>query len=115
MKPDTETWSRDSYDKHCYDDQESDPESVPGTIDAERMRRAAEIAQRAGKETVFHRPIDVVPDWKEAFDLLAGLGITRFFTSGQSPDVSDATDILGYDVYELNLDEYWQKSMDSAL
>ena len=65
-----------------------------GTIDLERTRRAAEIAQRPGKETVFHRAIDVVPDWKEAVDQLAELGITRILTSGQAPDVSDATDTI---------------------
>ena len=65
-----------------------------GTIDADRTRRVVEIAKRAGKETVFHRAIDVVPDWKEAVDLLADLGITRILTSGQVPDVSDATDTI---------------------
>ena len=65
-----------------------------GKIDLERTRRIAGIAQSAGKETVFHRAIDVVPDWKEAVDQLADLGITRILTSGQSPDVSDATDTI---------------------
>ena len=53
--------------------------TADGTIDLERTRRVAEIAQRAGKETVFHRAIDVVPDWKEAGDriqILPGAGIT---------------------------------------
>ena len=68
--------------------------TADGTIDLERTRRVAEIAQRAGKETVFHRAIDVVPDWKEAVDQLAELGITRILTSGQAPDVSDATDTI---------------------
>ena len=68
--------------------------TADGTIDLERTHRAAEIAQRAGKETVFHRAIDVVPDWKEAVDQLAELGITRILTSGQAPDVSDATDTI---------------------
>ena len=65
-----------------------------GRIDRERTRMIAEIAQYAGKETVFHRAIDVVPDWREAIDLLADLGITRILTSGQAPDVSDATDTV---------------------
>ena len=68
--------------------------TAEGRINLERTRRVAEIAQRAGKETVFHRAIDVVPDWKEAIDQLAELGITRILTSGQSPDVSDATDTI---------------------
>ena len=68
--------------------------SSEGRIDMERTGQIAEIAQRAGKETVFHRAIDVVPDWKQAVDLLSGLGITRILTSGQAPDVSDATDTI---------------------
>ena len=65
-----------------------------GRIDRERTRRIAEIAQSEGKETVFHRAVDVVPDWKEAVDLLADLKITRILSSGQAPDVSDATDTI---------------------
>ncbi|MBQ9662601.1 MAG: copper homeostasis protein CutC [Oscillospiraceae bacterium] len=68
--------------------------TADGRIDPERTRQIAEIAQKAGKETVFHRAIDVVPDWREAVDLLADLGITRILTSGQAPDVSDATDTI---------------------
>lgn len=59
-----------------------------GTINIERTRIIAEIAQAAGKETVFHRAIDVVPDWRRALDVLIELGITRVLTSGQQPDVS---------------------------
>ena len=62
-----------------------------GTLDVERTRALAELAQAAGKETVFHRAIDVAPDWREALDALIGLGITRVLTSGQEPDVSLAT------------------------
>lgn len=65
-----------------------------GTIDVERTRTIAEIAQSAGKETVFHRAIDVVPDWKRALDALIDLGITRVLTSGQEPDVSLGTDTV---------------------
>ena len=68
--------------------------TAEGEIDPERTRRLAGIAQRAGKESVFHRAIDVVPDWKKAVDLLADLGITRILTSGQAPDVSDAADTV---------------------
>lgn len=61
-----------------------------GTIDVDRSRVIAEIAQERGLETVFHRAIDVVPDWKEALDLLIELKITRVLTSGQCFDVSYA-------------------------
>lgn len=62
-----------------------------GTLDVERTRVLVELAQAAGKETVFHRAIDVVPDWREALDALIGLGVTRVLTSGQEPDVSLGT------------------------
>ena len=45
-----------------------------GTIDRERTRILAETALEAGKEAVFHRAIDVVPDWKRALDSLIRLG-----------------------------------------
>ncbi|MDE6880058.1 MAG: copper homeostasis protein CutC [Oscillospiraceae bacterium] len=62
-----------------------------GTIDLERTRVLAELAQAAGRESVFHRAIDVVPDWREVLDQLIGLGVTRVLTSGQEPDVSYGT------------------------
>lgn len=65
-----------------------------GTLDVERTRILAELAQGAGKETVFHRAIDVVPDWKTCLDALIKLGITRVLTSGQEADVSNGTDTV---------------------
>lgn len=65
-----------------------------GTIDRERTRILAETALEAGKEAVFHRAIDVVPDWREAIDLLAELRVTRILTSGQEPDVSYGTETV---------------------
>ena len=65
-----------------------------GTVDAERTGRLAALAREAGKEAVFHRAIDVVPDWRQALDLLAELGVTRVLTSGQAPDVSWGTDTV---------------------
>ena len=62
-----------------------------GTVDRERTRALTELALCAGKEAVFHRAIDVVPDWREALDLLIGLGVTRVPTSGQEPDVACGT------------------------
>lgn len=62
-----------------------------GTLDRERTRVLAELAQAAGKETVFHRAIDVAPDWRKTLDVLIELGITRVLTSGQEPDVSLGT------------------------
>ena len=54
-----------------------------GSVDLERCREMREII--GDKEAVFHRAIDVVPDWKEAIDMLCEAGITRILTSGQCP------------------------------
>lgn len=62
-----------------------------GTLDAERTRVLADLARNAGKECVFHRAIDVVPDWREVLDRLVEMGVTRVLTSGQEPDVSLGT------------------------
>lgn len=65
-----------------------------GSLDYNRTRVLAEIAQDAGKETVFHRAIDVVPDWKATLDALIDLKITRVLTSGQEPDVFYGADTV---------------------
>lgn len=65
-----------------------------GTLDKGRTRVLAELCRSAGREAVFHRAIDVVPDWRSTLDALAGLGVTRVLTSGQEPDVSLATDTV---------------------
>ena len=65
-----------------------------GTIDEKRTAVLADIAAKAGRESVFHRAIDVVPDWKAALDTLVSLGITRVLTSGQESDVSYAADTI---------------------
>jgi len=56
-----------------------------GTVDAERCRKMIEIIGE--KESVFHRAIDVVPDWRAALDELIKLNVTRVLTSGQKPSV----------------------------
>lgn len=56
-----------------------------GTIDKERC--AQMMAVIGEKESVFHRAIDVVPDWKAALDVLMELGVTRVLTSGQEANV----------------------------
>lgn len=65
-----------------------------GTVDRERTRVLARLAQAAGKETVFHRAIDVVPDWKAALDTLIELGITRVLTSGQEPSAPQGAETI---------------------
>ena len=65
-----------------------------GTLDAERTRVLAGLAREAGKDAVFHRAIDVMPDWREALDALIGLGITRVLTSGQEPNVPQGAETI---------------------
>ena len=65
-----------------------------GTIDVIRTAILANLAYSAGKEAVFHRAIDVVPDWKQALDILIDLNITRVLTSGQEADVSSGTETV---------------------
>ena len=65
-----------------------------GTIDVKRTAILAKLAYSAGKEAVFHRAIDVVPDWKQALDILIDLNITRVLTSGQEADVSSGTETV---------------------
>lgn len=78
-----------------------------GTVDVERSRVIAEIAQEKGLQTVFHRAIDVVPDWKEALDRLIELKITRVLTSGQCYDVSYAAEtvreMIGYSAGRIEI------------
>lgn len=53
------------------------------------------MAARIGNHTkVFHRAIDVVPDWKTALDILCEIGIDRVLTSGQAPSVHYGMDVV---------------------
>ncbi len=63
-----------------------------GTVDRERTKELVTIAGE--KPTVFHRALDVVPDWKRALDTLIDLGVTRVLTSGQQSDVFFALDTI---------------------
>ena len=63
-----------------------------GTVDTERVRQMVALAE--GRPCVFHRALDVVPDWKRALDRLISLGVTRVLTSGQESDVFFALDTI---------------------
>lgn len=63
-----------------------------GTVDRDRCKALLDIAD--GRETVFHRAVDVVPDWRAALDTLMTLGVTRVLTSGQEPDVFYGTETV---------------------
>lgn len=55
--------------------------TAQGTIDLERCRQIVKLA--AGRQVVFHRAFDVVPEPLSALDQLMELGVTRVMTSGQ--------------------------------
>ena len=63
-----------------------------GTVDAARTRALVDIC--GGKPCVFHRALDVTPDWRRALDTLIDLGVTRVLTSGQESDVFFALDTI---------------------
>jgi len=63
-----------------------------GTVNEERTREFVEIC--GDKPCVFHRALDVTPDWKQALDTLIRLGVTRVLTSGQASDVFFALDTI---------------------
>jgi len=56
-----------------------------GDVDVSRTRQLADLARAAGREAVFHRAFDVVPDAGSALQSLIELGITRVLTSGRQP------------------------------
>ena len=58
-----------------------------GTVDRARVKAMLEVI--GDHESVFHRAIDVTPDWKAAMDVLMELGVTRILTSGQKPTVPE--------------------------
>ena len=63
-----------------------------GTLDAARTK---ELCRLAGDRTkVFHRAIDVAPDWRSMLGQLIELGVDRVLTSGQAPDVFYGIDVI---------------------
>ncbi len=63
-----------------------------GTLDEDKCKQLVALA--GGKETAFHRAIDVTPDWRKTLERLIHLGVTRVLTSGQAPDVFYGTDVI---------------------
>lgn len=63
-----------------------------GTVDEGRTRELVSLA--GDKPTVFHRALDVTPDWRKALETLIGLGVKRVLTSGQAPSVFYALDTI---------------------
>ena len=65
-----------------------------GRVDVERTRVLAELCRERGRESVFHRAMDVTPDWRAALDQLIELGVTRVLTSGQEASVPLGADTI---------------------
>ena len=66
--------------------------NADGTVDTDRTRELVEMAE--GKPCVFHRALDVVPDWKRALEQLIKAGVTRVLTSGQQSNVFFALETI---------------------
>ena len=63
-----------------------------GTVDTERTGEMVRVA--SGMPCVFHRALDVVPDWRKALETLVRLGVTRVLTSGQESNVFFALETI---------------------
>lgn len=63
-----------------------------GTVDEARCRAIIDVI--GDREKVFHRAIDVTPDWKRAMDTVMDLGCTRILTSGQKATVLEGADTV---------------------
>ncbi len=63
-----------------------------GQIDADRSSQFVTLAD--GRETVFHRAFDVVPNPEEALDALIQSGVTRLLTSGQRPTAAQGANLI---------------------
>lgn len=63
-----------------------------GTLNVERTRALCRLA--GDRTKVFHRAIDVAPDWKAMLSQLIDLGVDRVLTSGQAPDVYYGVDVI---------------------
>ena len=66
--------------------------NADGTVNTDRTRELVEMAE--GKPCVFHRALDVVPDWKRALEQLIKAGVTRVLTSGQQSNVFFALETI---------------------
>lgn len=56
-----------------------------GTVDEKRCAKLLEATK--GTPCVFHRAIDVTPDWRSALEIICSLGFRRVLTSGCAPSV----------------------------
>ena len=96
-------YSEDDFDAMCFDARhllELGADGIvfgflspDGSLDYERCARFVELAR--GKQTVFHRAIDITRDPFNAVERLARLGVTRILTSGFSAGSYDGRAQIG--------------------
>lgn len=63
-----------------------------GEVDAEKNTILLKACGE--KQKIFHRAIDVTPDWREALDTLIALGFDRVLTSGQAKNAIAGADTI---------------------
>lgn len=63
-----------------------------GRVDQERCRKMMKVI--GTKTSVFHRAIDVTPNWRDALDALMDLKINRVLTSGQAATALEGMDTV---------------------
>lgn len=63
-----------------------------GSVDAKRCGKMLELA--GGRQSVFHRAFDVVPDPLRALEELIDLGFTRVLTSGQQKTAVEGSELI---------------------
>ena len=66
--------------------------NADGTLDVERTRALCRLA--GDRTKVFHRAIDVAPDWQRMLGQLIELGVDRVLTSGQAPDAFYGAEVI---------------------
>eukprot|EP00752_Nemacystus_decipiens_P015231 g13564.t1 len=65
-----------------------------GGVDAEAVRQLIKPVLAAGKQAVFHRAFDLVPNPVAALQTLIKLGVTRVLTSGQAPTAIEGAALI---------------------
>lgn len=63
-----------------------------GNVDLKRCEKLIKIAE--GKDIVFHRAFDIVPDAFKAMEQLIDIGVTRILTSGQKKTVYEGEQLI---------------------
>lgn len=66
-----------------------------GTVDEKATQKMIDLIHSFNKEAVFHRAIDVTPDYKEAVKTLCALKADRILTSGQKEKALEGIDAIG--------------------